>query len=338
MTTRPGEGRGGVTLDIADEEGFEVQSQHRVEALVSKGIIAAPYVDSDDGDEVGERDALARKLLEFASKEVDPAVGLRVAKGRQVLTESGILDDLVRMRHAHKPRPRTASHTRPPRAEAARPESAVPSQRAASGSAARRLPSHVVRRRKMSPMYSRFAEENDTNLKSTFNGDSIRRLTRPLSHHVNHSRPESQGKPVRPDLDESVYTGHAFAGRTQNLRPASAPPERVRLDMHALRSFNEAVARGERPEMSFENEKLEEELPSDILRQQDVKVSRSLPGTANGLTSIDMLTAPEFEHIPLERLIPSLFGSEVVQRPHRGLLQLASKKLVEGKHAKVGTS
>jgi hypothetical protein len=333
---RDGAGRRGVTLDVADEEGFEVQSQHRMEALVSKGIIAAPYVDSDEGDEVGEGDALERKLMEFASKEVNPAVGLRVAKGRQVLTESGILDDLVRMRHAHKPRPSTASHTRPPRAQGARPGSAVPSQRAASGTAVRRLPAHVVRRRKLSPMYSRLAEENAT-LKTPFTGDSIRRLMRPLSHHVNHSRPQSQRKPVRSDLDESVYTGHAFAGRTPNLRPASAPPERVRLDMHALRSFNEAVKRGERPAMSFEDETLEEELPSDISRQQDVKNNKSLPATANGLTSIDMLTAPEFEHIPLEKLIPSLFGSEAVQRPHRGLLQLASKKLVEGKHAKVGT-
>ena len=96
-----------VALDIADEAGFEVQSQGREvrQDLVRKGIIAAPYVDSDDDEDV----ALERKLMEFANKEVDPAVSLRVAQGRQLLAESGILDDLVQMRQAHKPRPRTAA-------------------------------------------------------------------------------------------------------------------------------------------------------------------------------------------------------------------------------------
>lgn len=318
-----------VALDIADEAGFEVQSQGREvrQDLVRKGIIAAPYVDSDDDEDV----ALERKLMEFANKEVDPAVSLRVAQGRQLLAESGILDDLVQMRQAHKPRPRTAAHIRPPRTQATRADSAVHSQRPAPRTTSRRLPAHVVRRRKISPLYNRTVEESGER-DPRFTEESARRLTTPLPRSVRHSGQHSLKQSTLFELDESVYTGHAFAGALHNIRPASAPPERVRLDMGALRAFNEAVQRGERPSFTHEEEEL---CGEEVLSEDDAQTSKTPTRTRTGLSSIDLLTAPEFEHIPIDRLIPSLFGNDVLQRPHRGLLELASKKLIEGKHAKV---
>ena len=316
-----------VALDVADEAGFEVQSQGQGVRLhlVRQGIIAAPYEDSDE-DGV---DSVERKLMEFANKEVDPAVSLRVAKGRKLLAESGILDDLKLMRKAHIPCSNSSANARPPpRAKGARPES-VPAERLASGIASRRLPADVVRRRKISPFYDRAAEESGIR-DPRFTHQSAQRLTRPLPHHVRCGGPTSLRKPIEPSLDESVYTGHAFAGPATNIRPASAPPERVRLDMEALRAFNVAVSRGERPNLSIEEMALEEDVPSG-----DELQTSKMHKTSTGLSSIDLLTAPEFEHIPIDKLIPSLFGSDVLQRPHRGLLEIASKKLVEGKHAKV---
>jgi hypothetical protein len=293
--------------------------------LVARGLIAEPYDDSTDEEERPQTTASIDSQLQlFLQKDVHPAIGLKVAQGRKMLAESGVLDDLLQMRNAHCPRAVTTHHRKAAHT-GSKPICQAQNDRRRPASAARRLPSHVVRQRELSPLYNQaWQEKNVGDPRFTIN--SIDSLTQPLQHRMPPKKPaRSQASTTSTDsqLDDSVYTGHAFAGRSHDVRPASAPPGGVKLDFEALHRFNEAVARGE----------ITGDVTFDELTEEDGVQSSS--HVKHGLSHIDMLTAPEFEHIPINQLMPSLFGNEVVQRPHRGTLELAGRKLVEGKHAKV---
>jgi hypothetical protein len=338
---------GGVSLNPVAHDGLVVQrhsqpvnsrlsEQHR--QLVAQGIIAAPYEDSNEEENLPLGAQMERDLRKFAKNEVNPAMSLKVAQGRKMLAESGILDDLLQMRVAKQQRPATAQ----PRTISSQPA-------AKPASAARRLPSDVVRRREISPLYNQTWQEQHAH-DPRFTSESVQSLTRPLPHRTpvnkahkanplrNAVRSQIRVASIQAQSDESVYTGHAFAGtqRDSDIRPASAPPGGLKLDFEALRRFNEATARGEiQADMTFEVSEREEETASDVDPAPSVPQKTSPAKRWGGFSKVEMLTAPEFEHVPISKLVPSLFGEEAVMRPHLGLLELASKKLVEGKHVKV---
>lgn len=371
---------GVVSVDPVIHDGLVVQSQsenvrrQRMDDLVGAGLIARPYESSSDEEVEAvmmNSAKIERQMQEFIRKEVNPEMGLRVAKGRKLLAESGILDDLLQMRQAQKERPATAirrtSHKE-------RPATAVGlNDKEYDKSIFRQLldtktglamtmlstghqvPSHIVRQR-MSPLFNQTWQ--DTNAREhRCTTRTIQSLTRPLPHRI-PSRPATalhRGRKNSFDTpsDDSIYwDGHAFAGRGPDIRPASAAQGRLKLDFDALRKFNEANARGEIPDditsddyTNYLEQVEEASTPSNFqtpsseeiydLSRIDMHKSSSPTQMNGGLTSLDMLTAPEFEHIPIDQLMPTMFGLDVVQRPHRGLLELASKKLVEGNHAKV---
>jgi len=336
--------RGGVSLNPVAHDGLVVQKHSQAvnsqlsaarRQLVAKGIIAAPYEDSNEEENLPQRVRMERDLRKFAKKEVNPAMSLKVVQGRKMLAESGILDDLLQMRVAKQQRPATAQ----PRTISAQPV-------ARPASAARRLPSDVVRRREISPLYNQTWQEKHAH-DPRFTSKSVQSLTRPLPHRMslNKAHKANPRNTVRSQIrvastqaqsDESVYTGHAFAGTQRDIRPASAPPGGLKLDFEALRRFNEAIARGEiQADVTFEVSEMEEESDSGVDPAPSVPQKTSPAKRWGGFSKVEMLTAPEFEHVPISKLMPSLFGDDVVMRPHRGLLELASKKLVESKHVKV---
>ena len=338
--------RGEVSLNPVAHDGLVVQRHSQPVAsppqaarqhLVSQGLIAAPFVDDDEEEDLPHRARMERDLQQFAKKEVNPPTALKVAHGRKMLAESGILDDLRQMRVANQTRPASAQ-TRPVSAQAVgRPATAT-----------RRLPSDVVRRREISPLYNQTWQEQHAS-DPRFTGKTVESLTRPLPHRMPPPRmPANRNSTARPvkrparsqvrgastesQLDESVYTGHAFAGTQPDIRPASAPPGEMKLDFEALRKFNDAVARGE-TWADVTHETLED--ATDVDPSPSAPQKTSPAKRWGGFSDVEMLTAPEFEHIPIGKLVPTLFSDDVMLRPHRGLLELASKKLVEGKHVKV---
>jgi len=328
----------GVVLDIETQDGFVVQSQ-------STARPPAENWSDREGEEDEDRKELEFQLRQFAQKEVHPEMGLRIVKGRMLLSDSGILDELIQMRQARQPLP--SRQAQRPSTTTAQNQSTVTRGRPSSAAAhclpagaVTRVPSHVARKRMISPLYNPIWE--GTNVRDTrFTSESLQSLTRPLPHRMPSKRaPHAYVRTSSTDsqLDESVYTGHAFAGYGQDIRPASAPPGKVQLDMDALQSFNEAVARGEmRADLTFEIGPLEEEnVSSDDAEIHHEATGQSMPAPLGegGISSLDFLTAPEWQHIPIDQLMPTLFGNDVVQRPHRDLLELASKKMIEGKHVK----
>ena len=239
--------RGGVSLNPVAHDGLVVQRHSQPvnsqlsaarRQLVAQGIITAPYEDSDEEENLPHRARMERDLRKFAKNEVNPAMSLKVAQGRKMLAESGILDDLLQMRVAKQQRPATAQ----PRTISAQPV-------ARPASAARRLPSDVVRRREISPLYNQTWQEQHAH-DPRFSSKSVQSLTRPLPHRmsVNKAHKANPRNTVRSQirvastpaqLDESVYTGHAFAGTQRDIRPASAPPGGLKLDFEALRRFSQ---------------------------------------------------------------------------------------------------
>jgi hypothetical protein len=284
--------------------------------LVTKGLIAAPFPDSDEEEDfTNGLTGLTHQLKQFARSEVHPAVSLKVARGRQLLAESGILEDLKQMRQVHRPRPVSAQaqKTRGPQ-HVARPATAKSHNREKPASS--RLPVHVERKRKISPLYNESWQSTHAQL-SRFTNKSMQSLSRPLAHRIPAKK--QGGISSAPELDDS---GHAFGPRKPDIRPASAPPDGVRLDMDVLRRFSESE-QGTIPTPG---------VSSNIVSPSLLNSHQSF--AAAGLSSLDMLTAKEFANIPIQKLIPTLFSEDVVQKPHLGQLWKASQAMVENKQAK----